>query len=457
MNRKLFCIFVALIFLLASLPLGCSGNRPTDMPSAEPTSSLLPTVTPTPTEEKPIGGYELDDSGDVLTVFLSTEQGAWTIESFDSAVIDVKSKGAFSGFTLFLVTPIESGTCALLLSCETDGQISSHCKLELFVNEAYSLEVMSSDVELGSAPDDTKVTEPIDFAIDYTKYPEMLKDYLGEKVVADAQLVINAFLNGETSVAISPVGNASGYANSVSCALNLMCPPFEALTDYNSLTAYSSGKLNWSFLGTWEETRDALSDFEAAVKGIMASIDKRDCETAKAMLLYSELTKDSYYDYAFSESNNHTPEQERLVPSAYNAIINRSGICTAFAQALTFLYTQAGIDSIPVSGDSPEMFHMWTMVELGGKLYFMDPTWDLGGGFKYFGMTADDRCGWAGGFDASTFYFCGQTLELRSSVISERFAVLHDSLDVGGADFKLFHSTQLATFCNGAFSFDCAG
>ena len=211
------------------------------MPSAEPTSSLLPTVTPTPTEEKPIGGYELDDSGDVLTVFLSTEQGAWTIESFDSAVIDVKSKGAFSGFTLFSVTPIESGTCALLLSCETDGQISSHCKLELFVNEAYSLEVMSSDVELGSAPDDTKVTEPIDFAIDYTKYPEMLKDYLGEKVVADAQLVINAFLNGETSVAISPVGNASGYANSVSCALNLMCPPFEALTDYNSLTAYSSG------------------------------------------------------------------------------------------------------------------------------------------------------------------------------------------------------------------------
>ena len=113
MNRKLFCIFVALIFLLASLPLGCSGNRPTDMPSAEPTSSLLPTVTPTPTEEKPIGGYELDDSGDVLTVFLSTEQGAWTIESFDSAVIDVKSKAHLAALHCFRLHPSR----AVLVHC----------------------------------------------------------------------------------------------------------------------------------------------------------------------------------------------------------------------------------------------------------------------------------------------------------------------------------------------------
>ena len=456
MYRKPFCVLIALLILLAFPLSGCDDRRITDAPSEAPISSPIPTEAPTPMDEEPNGGYELNDSDGTLTVFLSSEQGYWAAESFDSQVLDVSDAGVFDGFRFFRIMPIESGSCDLLFRCERDGQPVSHCRLELFVNEAYVLEVVSSDIEAGNAPDDTKVREPIDFTLDYEKYPELLKEYLGEKIIADAQLVIRAFLNGETSVPISPVGNASGYANSIGCALNIMCPPFEVLTDYNSLKAYKNGRLNWNFLGTWDETCAALADFEASGNGSMECLDKRDGETAAAMLLYSELTKGSCYDYSFIESTDNTPEQERLVPSAYNAIVNKSGICASFSLALTFLYSQAGIDSIAVSGEAPDSFHMWTMVRLGEELYFADPTWDLGGGFKYFGITAADRCGWAGGFDAASFYFCGQTLDLSSTVTSERFAVLHESLDEGSADFRLFHSTQLAVFCYGMFSFDCA-
>ena len=454
--RKTICIFMVLLLLLTFPHLGCSDSRQTDTPSEAPVSSLIPTEAPTHREEEPNGGYELSVFGDVLTVFLSAEQGDWTIEGSAPEILDVNAYGIFDRCALFEITPVESGNCVLFFCCERDGETISHCRLEIFVNEAYGLEVVFSDVEAGTAPDDTKVSEPIDYVLDYEKYPEMLKEYLGEKLISDAQLVIRAFLNGETSAAVSPVGDAYGYANSIGCAISLMCPPFEALTDYNALRAFSNGRLNWNFLGAWDETCAALSNFEARVSEIMECIDDRDGETAKAMLLYYELTKDSCYDYVFFESTDNTPEQERLVPSAYNAIVNRSGICTSFAQALTFLYSQAGIDSIPMSGNAPESFHMWSMVKLGEDLFFMDPTWDLGGGFKYFGITADERCGWAGGFDASSFYFCGQTLDLSSTVISERFSELHQSLGIGNAEFKLFHSTQLAVFCHGAFTFDCA-
>ena len=83
----------------------------------------------------------------------------------------------------------------------------------------------------------------------------------------------------------------------------------------------------------------------------------------------------------------------------YAALVLHSGICYSFAQALAFLYTQAGLDCAAVMGDSETAgLHMWLMAAVDGKWYYFDPTWDVGGGWYYFGMTAEDRATWAGAF-----------------------------------------------------------
>ena len=144
MYRKPFCVLIALLILLAFPLSGCDDRRITDAPSEAPISSPVPTEAPTPMDEEANGGYELNDSDGTLTVFLSSEQGSWTVESFDSQILDVSDGGVFDGFRFFRITPNESGSCDLLFRCERAGQPVSHCRLELFVNEAYVLEVVSS-------------------------------------------------------------------------------------------------------------------------------------------------------------------------------------------------------------------------------------------------------------------------------------------------------------------------
>lgn len=67
----------------------------------------------------------------------------------------------------------------------------------------------------------------------------------------------------------------------------------------------------------------------------MGCLDKKDCDTAKAMLLYHQLTQNAVYDYDICNKENLTAEESRLPMSPYTAILNGSGVCSSYAAALS--------------------------------------------------------------------------------------------------------------------------
>lgn len=88
---------------------------------------------------------------------------------------------------------------------------------------------------------------------------------------------------------------------------------------------------------------------------------------------YSDLDNAlALYDY-FVRNMTYT-----RVTSSYDAIMYQTGVCQDFSSAYDFLLLQLGINAISCEGG----LHLWSLVELDGKYYHIDPT---------FGMEHNDR------------------------------------------------------------------
>lgn len=66
--------------------------------------------------------------------------------------------------------------------------------------------------------------------------------------------------------------------------------------------------------------------------------------------------------------------------TAYGALIEGTAVCEGYAKAMQLLLDNAGIKSRLVTGqtkiDGQPQGHMWNIVEVGGKSYHLDVTWD---------------------------------------------------------------------------------
>lgn len=87
-----------------------------------------------------------------------------------------------------------------------------------------------------------------------------------------------------------------------------------------------------------------------------------------------------------------TDQQELEVAEsqfAYTALVDGSAVCTAYAQALKAVAHEVGIDEVMVvtgGVKDSNVGHAWNRIQLDGKLYDLDATWDDAGtgGSQYF-------------------------------------------------------------------------
>ncbi len=76
----------------------------------------------------------------------------------------------------------------------------------------------------------------------------------------------------------------------------------------------------------------------------------------------------------YSEEVNQYSESD--IYRAYGALVNREAVCNGYAEALTLLLECAGVNSMFVTGTAEGIEHAWNLVELDGKWYHLDATWD---------------------------------------------------------------------------------
>lgn len=117
---------------------------------------------------------------------------------------------------------------------------------------------------------------------------------------------------------------------------------------------------------------DGLDDaaFQSGLNAALASVDSGMTDIEKAIALHDYLAVNCEYDY----ENYLSGSMPQTSFSAYGALVNRTAVCQGYALAYKLLLNKAGIKSYMVTSD--EMNHAWNLIELGGKYYQVDVTWD---------------------------------------------------------------------------------
>jgi hypothetical protein len=75
-------------------------------------------------------------------------------------------------------------------------------------------------------------------------------------------------------------------------------------------------------------------------------------------------------------SDEAEQEAESDIYRAYGALVNQDAVCNGYAEAMQILLMCAGVNTKFVVGTAGGVDHAWNLVELDGKWYHLDSTWD---------------------------------------------------------------------------------
>ena len=130
---------------------------------------------------------------------------------------------------------------------------------------------------------------------------------------------------------------------------------------------------HYTFLEQEEKLNAVVTEIEKAF-GFTSSTS----EYEKIRTIYDFVCSNIRYDQV--HRNN---EYAHLRSTCYSALIWHTAACQGYSVTLYRLLRDAGINCRVVTGnarrvDSSEEFHAWNIVELEGKWYNLDATWDAG-------------------------------------------------------------------------------
>ncbi len=126
-----------------------------------------------------------------------------------------------------------------------------------------------------------------------------------------------------------------------------------------------------TYLGTPEEIDRQRQELEAAAAEAAAQTEPSMTEVEKALVVHDYLAQNCEYDYDRLNSGQ-LPE---ISHTAYGALVNRMAVCDGYGDA--YLYIMKNKLGIPCELVASEvMAHAWNMIEIGGKWYHVDVTWD---------------------------------------------------------------------------------
>ena len=298
----------------------------------------------------------------------------------------------------------------------------------------------------------TEATQDVSasYNVDLTKISPMILEHAHEDVITAAQAVIHSFLQYETQTQIQVSGNTQRFLNDMAYVIHCTCPMFGAFTDFNEMTAYDSAteSVSWNFVVDQPTFDEKLQQFREAVQGMLSCLNTEDSEAMRALLLYHGLIEDLTYDQSLLGDNFNllSTEEANYKSSPYCVLVEKSGICTNIAQAYLFLCTQADITCGTVLHTGGAGMHMWNVLQIDGLYYYCDPTWDADASGKYFGMTVEDRAGWAGGYSALEGSMLGVTIPEAYEINDTRFAQLREKLPVEISAIEVDKQAQTIAF-----------
>lgn len=118
------------------------------------------------------------------------------------------------------------------------------------------------------------------------------------------------------------------------------------------------------------EERKAQKLYQVVSEIMQKNIDNTMTDFEKEKALHDYLVKSCRYSRNLDQPANSD------IYRAYGALINKDAVCNGYAEALQLLFACAGIESKFVLGTADGISHAWNLVQLDGKWYHLDATWN---------------------------------------------------------------------------------
>ena len=120
-----------------------------------------------------------------------------------------------------------------------------------------------------------------------------------------------------------------------------------------------------------KEAQSEHRQLRAAAAGIIGSLDPGMSDYDKVKFFHDYIIKNCEYDNEGGAS----------CYTAYGCLVEGKAVCEGYAMALDYLCEKAGIYSLLISGESTNssgvtQSHIWNKIQLDGKWYNFDVTWD---------------------------------------------------------------------------------
>ncbi|MBQ8740558.1 MAG: hypothetical protein IJY79_03285 [Clostridia bacterium] len=210
--------------------------------------------------------------------------------------------------------------------------------------------------------------------------------------------IVSAYLNYETTVPFDTRTQGPHYVLNM---VRFHCPIFFADTYIDvDFADYNTDKLKITYTSKSKaEHNKIIEDFENACMPLIAGLSS-ETETERALVCYYRYVQTLNYDDALNDFDSsrfylYAPDNPRY-DEGYKAIVNKTGVCSSFSIAYSFLLSQLNIDSYTIFAAGKTDSHAWTMLKLNDKWYFADPTFDADwpqgeNSISNFGVPAQQR------------------------------------------------------------------
>ena len=220
---------------------------------------------------------------------------------------------------------------------------------------------------------------------EFLYYYEQLNDT--EKTVYKAMLkALENNKNGFTLKKINYADYGPAIKNAI-VALTYDKPIYFWVTNGYDTTYYdrvgtTNDQIDFTFRNYeyWDYTMSPekyMAELQREVDKAVALAKKYKDPFEQAVFVHDYLVHHAEYDYDALEESEKTihAASSEYIYSAYGCLVNKKTVCSGYAEAFQLIMNGLGVNTTVVVGDAGGP-HEWNAIELGGKMYYVDVTWD---------------------------------------------------------------------------------
>ncbi|MCQ4021855.1 MULTISPECIES: dockerin type I domain-containing protein [unclassified Ruminococcus] len=201
-----------------------------------------------------------------------------------------------------------------------------------------------------------------------------MPDNLSQQVLSAVDDIVKGVRNFEESIDISAYGIYADEMTTIIGYVRNENPDLINLSNAFSYSRYSDGQVvdfYPKYLFTAEEQDDYFTPFYAEIDKIVALAQSQSTDFAKALYVHDYIVSKSEYA---TEVYDSQAEPSPFVYNAYGTLVNKRSVCQGYSFAYKAVMSRLSIEVGYAL--SEEMNHVWNTVDIGGKTYHIDLTYD---------------------------------------------------------------------------------